>query len=1121
SVNASTGLVTAVSAGNATITYTVSSGCNSPVTASAIVTVNPNANAGVVSGTSPLCIGASATYSSNGDIGGTWSSSNTAVASVNAATGVVTAVSAGTATITYTVSSGCNAPVTASASVTVNPNANAGTVSGTSPLCIGSSATYSSTGDAGGTWSSSNTAIATVNAATGLVTAISAGTATITYTVSSGCNVPVAASAIVTVNAVVLNNISGDSTVCIGQTLQLTNSTAGGIWTSSNNSIATINNNGLVSGISSGNIIITYSFTNALGCSASITKNIYVNQLPVVTPIMGNSSVCSNAELGLSDSTIGGKWSSSNSSIATIDSTGSVHIISSGIFTANYSVTNRFGCSASVSKNIIIIAAQNLSINPKNDTICTGHTINLTLNSSLPVTKFTWTSSTIEGGISGNTNDSIPIITNAITDKLVNNEPEEISVVKYTITAISNNNCSSATDSAFAIVYPVVTIPKAGKDRVICQQDSIQLNGNIITSGTGTWYQISGPSNVSFSDTHAPNAVVTKISNGNYVFAWVSSNNICSSASDTVNIVVKAPTGLLQSHHLINCISNQINFAANVNNTDSIQWNFGDGNAAITTASNTTHSYTKGGIYFATAILKSKLGCSIPVIEKDTVKVEELKADFILSSVYNCGKTTYNFKDSSGSLFGIGSWTWITNNKDSLHQKNMSKDFSVKGNNTTKLVIRNSNGCSDSVKADYNVKIYEYPVADIDAIGDACKQELLNFDATVVSSDSIAYRFWDFGNGVTSQDSVGKIMYYTDGSYGVKFIVSTVNKCYDSAYHQITVHPAPTFTLSGANTICRGDSVALNVTGNNNYIWKDANNNIICSGCTTATVQPTVNTSYQVIGYSQYGCSDIKTTSVQVIQPFVMNATPSDSICIGTTKSLYANGAKNYKWYPSDYLSSTTTALTTARPLQDITYHVIGKDDYNCFTDTAEIKISVGKPTTINIGLDTVLQSGDTYQFNPRYSGTDINSWSWQGSNDLSCINCETPTLAVKKDVCIICNATNVYNCAATDTVCIKVFCPESEIFVPNAFTPDGDGINDKLMVQGRGIKTIKSFRIFNRWGELVFERTNFMPGDPSCAWDGTVRGKPAASDVFVYICEVVCEAGYPAVFKGNVGLIK
>src|SRR5207244_3631 len=122
------------------------------------------------SGTSPLCIGATATYTSNGTAGGTWSSSNAAVATVNASSGLVTAVSAGTANIIYTVNSGCGSPVSAQKTLTVSPNVNAGTVSGTTPLCIGQTATYSSNGDAGGTWSSSNAAVATVNPTSGLVT---------------------------------------------------------------------------------------------------------------------------------------------------------------------------------------------------------------------------------------------------------------------------------------------------------------------------------------------------------------------------------------------------------------------------------------------------------------------------------------------------------------------------------------------------------------------------------------------------------------------------------------------------------------------------------------------------------------------------------------------------------------------------------------------------------------------------------------------------------------------------------------------------------------------------------------------------------------------------------------
>jgi gliding motility-associated-like protein len=143
------------------------------------------------------------------------------------------------------------------------------------------------------------------------------------------------------------------------------------------------------------------------------------------------------------------------------------------------------------------------------------------------------------------------------------------------------------------------------------------------------------------------------------------------------------------------------------------------------------------------------------------------------------------------------------------------------------------------------------------------------------------------------------------------------------------------------------------------------------------------------------------------------------------------------------------------------------------------------------------------------------------GNAVFACDNCQTTIAKVSNDAEIICTATNLFGCNTIDTISIKTFCPNSEIFIPNAFSPDGDGINDLLFVQGSGIKLIKSFKIYSRWGELVFERTNFLPGDASNGWDGKIRGKPAAQDIFVYICEAICEKGIPATFKGNVAVLK
>ena len=216
-----------------TFNYTVTTtGTCTQTSATGTITVKPNANAGTVSGISPLCIGTTASYTSNGTTGGTWTSTNTAVATVNASTGAVTAVAAGLTNITYTVSSGCNSPVSAFKTVTVSLDATAGTITGTSPLCIGVTSTYTSNGNTGGTWSSSNTNVATVNASSGAVTTISAGTATIRYTVSAGCNAPVNASKTLTVNPLtVITGNPSDATYCQNATATALSVAASGTGT--------------------------------------------------------------------------------------------------------------------------------------------------------------------------------------------------------------------------------------------------------------------------------------------------------------------------------------------------------------------------------------------------------------------------------------------------------------------------------------------------------------------------------------------------------------------------------------------------------------------------------------------------------------------------------------------------------------------------------------------------------------------------------------------------------------------------------------------------------------------------------------------------------------------------
>ena len=182
--------------------------------------------------------------------------------------------------------------------------------------------------------------------------------------------------------------------------------------------------------------------------------------------------------------------------------------------------------------------------------------------------------------------------------------------------------------------------------------------------------------------------------------------------------------------------------------------------------------------------------------------------------------------------------------------------------------------------------------------------------------------------------------------------------------------------------------------------------------------------------------------------------------------------------------------------------------------------VRVDPVPTVELGADLTLSTGTVTNLNAVIQNGPIANWVWTPATGLSCTNCPSPVLTVTNDITYNVVVTNIYGCVARDNITISTFCRNSQVFVPNAFTPDGDGLNDVLMVRGKGI-FVTNFRIFNRWGELVFQKSNFNPNDKQFGWDGKVRGVLATPDVFVYTAEVVCDNGIKYTYKGNTTLLK
>ena len=344
-IDIATGVMNGLSAGTATITYTLPTSC---ATTTAVTVSSLPAPIG---GVAFICQGGVSVLS-NSSSGGAWSSSNPAVASI-AASGLVTGVASGTAVITYTLGSGCTAFVT----VTVNPSL--ASITGASSVCQGLTTALNHV-TAGGTWSSANTAVATIDPATGVVTGVFPGTALISYSVGTGC-VSTFVMTVITPPAF----ISGPISVCVGNSITLSNAVAGGGWSGSSFA-ASINILGVVTGANMG--AATFSYTIP-GCT-TITHTVVVNPLP--PSITGLTNVCEGASTTLSNTDPGGTWSSS-SSFASVSSAGVVTGVSVGM-PVNVTYTLSSGCYTYVP--IIVDSLPDPIVGV--DTLCPGTTVTFT-----------------------------------------------------------------------------------------------------------------------------------------------------------------------------------------------------------------------------------------------------------------------------------------------------------------------------------------------------------------------------------------------------------------------------------------------------------------------------------------------------------------------------------------------------------------------------------------------------------------------------------------------------------------------------------------------------------------------------------------------------------------------
>ncbi|MFC4263332.1 PKD domain-containing protein [Ferruginibacter yonginensis] len=589
-------------------------------------------------------------------------------------------------------------------------------------------------------------------------------------------------------------------------------------------------------------------------------------------------------------------------------------------------------------------------------------------------------------------------------------------------------------------------------------------------------------------------------------------------STDTVRVT--GPSGTLQYNSGYSCLNAVVQLQATASNFNNIVWNFGDGISISSPNQTVYHAYTQPGIYVPSITVQNSALCNFNVPGLDTIKVDKIVAGFKHQAQAQCGVAAVNFTDTSYAFFGKANVRWNFGDGTIGNGFTTSHTYAAAGQYNVEMIITGNSGCTDTIAKLITVSVNSAPIATIGGPATKCINETVSFTSNVASVDAIGVMQWQLSNGASAIGSSFSYTFINAGTYTLRLVAGTVNGCFDTTYHTIVINTAPQLFATNNFTLCRGNSAQLQVTGASNYQWSPVNG-LSCINCANPVAAPLVSTAYVVSAANSFGCVGTDTVVVTVLQPFDIEVPPTQNICIGSTVPLNATGAATYSWSPAQSLNNASIANPIANPTVTTNYRVIGYDGNNCFTDTAYVLVRVGQYPTVQLGPDVTLATGTQLPLTTQITNGPITQWLWTPNANLSCNTCPLPIATVKKDITYVVKVTNNFGCSATDTLKVKVFCENAQVFIPNAFTPDGDGLNDVLMVRGKGITTVKYFRIFNRWGELIFERTNFPPNTISYGWDGKIKGIPASPEVFVYTAEVTCDNGASFIYKGNSAIIK
>jgi gliding motility-associated-like protein len=662
------------------------------------------------------------------------------------------------------------------------------------------------------------------------------------------------------------------------------------------------------------------------------------------------------------------------------------------------------------------------------------------------------------------------------------------------------------------------TVIAAAPQPLTCVAQQVQLSGTGSSTGANYAYLWAGPGIVSGGTTLSPTVNLV----GGYTLTITNTVTGCTAAAST-NLTQNTtpPSASAAAPQPLTCIAQQVQLSGTGSSTGAgfgYQW---AGPGIVNGATTLSPTVNASGLYTLTVTSQAN-GCTATASATANQSVTPPTA--VAAAPQNLDCTMQQVQLSgTGSSTGAGfGYQWVGPGIV-VGVSTLTPTVNAPGLYTL-TVTNQANGCTASASAMVNISASP-PLA-----AAAAPQMLTCVNLTAAlsgtgSSVGLGIVYAWAGPGIVNGGSTLTPTVNLPGTYTLT-VSNQANGCTATAQAVVVQNVTPPVVDAGppATLACGQTSLVLQGTSNvpnATFSWTTVNGSIVSGAGTASPMVDGVGTYFLQVTNPANGCTATDSTVVTESPGVFPTPTIEAPTCAEPLGSVSFSGTALY-YYSIDGVDFSTSGLFEGLLPGDYTFTIV--DVIGC---KASVEVNLPAVPFVSVNLTPIasLQAGGALVLNPQPSvpASQLATISWSPAEGLSCTDCLQPTASPASDANYTVQITTLEGCMATASITITVTQPAGDAFVPNAFSPNDDGINDLLMVfaDEKQVKQVVSFQVFTRWGESVFEGFGLRPNDVTTGWDGTARSKKVDVGVYVWFAEVELVNGERKVLKGDVMVVK